>query len=118
MICSLSDGHTLMGCPYRCQFCGVSVNNCECHDSSIVSSVLALETPEKEGRRTETSTSTQAAMRNVKEVEMTGKQTIPNNRFRLQIVYAVKYMDYWRKNIDSYGRRARFKIEIYQYVEL
>ena len=34
--------------------------NCECHDSSIVSSVLALETPEKEGRRTETSTSTPA----------------------------------------------------------
>lgn len=57
-------------------------------------------------------------MRNVKEVQMTGKQSIPNNRFRLQIVYAVKYMDYWRKNIDSYGRHARFKIEIYQYVEL
>ena len=46
---------------------------------------------------------------------MTYKQTIPNYRFRLQIVYAVKYMDYWRKNIDSYGRRARFKIEIYPY---
>ncbi|PFX31731.1 hypothetical protein AWC38_SpisGene3422 [Stylophora pistillata] len=60
MICGLSDGHTLMDCPYRCEFCGVSVKNCECHDSSIVSSVLALETPEKEGTRTETSTSTPA----------------------------------------------------------
>ena len=60
MICGSSDGHTLMDCPYRCEFCGVSVKNCECHDSSIVSSVLALETPEKEGRRTETSTSTPA----------------------------------------------------------
>ena len=60
MICGLWDGHTLMDCPYRCEFCGVSVKNCECHDASIVSSVLALETPEKEDRRTETSTSTPA----------------------------------------------------------
>ena len=57
MICGLSDGHTLMDCPYRCEFCGVSVNYCECHDSSIVNSVLALETPEKADRSTETSTS-------------------------------------------------------------
>ena len=47
MICGLSDGHTLIDCPYRCHFCGESVNVCDCVNSSLVDGVLASETPDK-----------------------------------------------------------------------
>lgn len=33
-ICGLSDGHTLIDCPFKCTFCGKSVKSCACHDSS------------------------------------------------------------------------------------
>ena len=51
MICGLRDGHTLIDCPYRCEFCGNSVNICECRDSSLVSGLLDSETPVKDGRK-------------------------------------------------------------------
>lgn len=47
MVCGLSDGHTLIDCPYRCDFCGESVNVCNCVNSSLVDGVLASETPDK-----------------------------------------------------------------------
>ena len=47
MVCGLSDGHMLIDCPNRCEFCGEAVNRCDCPNNSIVSGVLASETPEK-----------------------------------------------------------------------
>ena len=47
MVCGLSDGHTLIDCPNRCEFCGEAVNSCDCLNNSIVGGVLASETPEK-----------------------------------------------------------------------
>ena len=47
MVCGLSDGHTLIDCPNRCEFCGEAVNRCDCLNNSIVSGVLASETPGK-----------------------------------------------------------------------
>ena len=47
MVCGLSDGHTLINCPNRCEFCGKEVNRCDCLNNSTVSGVLASETPEK-----------------------------------------------------------------------
>ena len=38
----------LIDCPFRCNFCGESVNVCNCVNSSLVDVVLASETPEKE----------------------------------------------------------------------
>ena len=45
MVCGLS--HTLIDCPYQCDFCGESVNVCNCVNSSLVDGVLASETPDK-----------------------------------------------------------------------
>lgn len=39
MICGLSDGHTLINCPYKCTFCGESVKSCACQDSSLVEDI-------------------------------------------------------------------------------
>ena len=47
MVCGLSDGHMLIDCLNRCEFCGEAVNSCDCLNNSIVSGVLASETPEK-----------------------------------------------------------------------
>ena len=47
MVCGLSDGHTLIDCPHRYEFCGKAVNSCDCFNNTIVSGVLASETPEK-----------------------------------------------------------------------
>lgn len=47
MVCGLSDGHTLINCPNKCTFCGEAVNRCACLNNSLVSGVLASETPEK-----------------------------------------------------------------------
>ena len=39
----------LIDCPFRCNFCGGSVNVCNCINSSLVDVVLAFEIPaEKE----------------------------------------------------------------------
>ena len=50
MICGLMDGHTLINCPYKCTFCGDSVQQCDCLNSSLASGVMASETPEKDCR--------------------------------------------------------------------
>ena len=49
-ICGLTDGHTLINCPYKCSFCGNSVQRCDCLNSSLASGVMAFETPEKDCR--------------------------------------------------------------------
>ena len=38
-ICGLSDGHTLIDCPFKCTFCGKSVKSCVCQDSSLVEEI-------------------------------------------------------------------------------
>lgn len=38
-ICGLSDGHTLIDCPFKCTFCGKSVKSCICQDSSLVEEI-------------------------------------------------------------------------------
>ena len=38
-ICGLSDGHTLIDCPFKCTFCGKSVKSCACQDSSLVEEI-------------------------------------------------------------------------------
>ena len=48
MICGLSDGHTLIDCPYKCKFCAESVQVCNRANSSLVDSILDAETPEKD----------------------------------------------------------------------
>lgn len=47
MVCGLSDGHTLIDCPFRCNFCGESVNVCDCVNSSLIGKILDSETPDK-----------------------------------------------------------------------
>ena len=51
MICGLTDGHILINCPYKCTFCGDSVQRCDCLNSSLTSGVMASETPEKDCRK-------------------------------------------------------------------
>ena len=51
MVCGLSDGHTLIDCPNRCEFCGQAVDRCDCINNSIVSGVLASETPEEKKKK-------------------------------------------------------------------
>lgn len=38
-ICGLSDGHTLIDCPFKCTFCGKSAKSCACQDSSLVEEI-------------------------------------------------------------------------------
>ena len=38
-ICGLSDGHTLIDCPFKCTFCGKSIKSCACQDSSLVEEI-------------------------------------------------------------------------------
>ena len=38
----------LIDCPFRCNFCGESVNVCNCINSSLVDVVLAFEIPAEE----------------------------------------------------------------------
>lgn len=47
MVCGLSIGHTLIDYPYQCDFCGESVNVCNCVNSSLIDGVFASETPDK-----------------------------------------------------------------------
>ena len=47
MICGLTDGHTLINCPYKCVFCGNCNKDCDCINSSLADKVLDSETPEK-----------------------------------------------------------------------
>ena len=46
MVCGLTDGHTLIDCPLKCDFCENSVKSCGCFDSSLVGAVVASENPE------------------------------------------------------------------------
>lgn len=48
MICGLTDGHTLINCPYKCGFCGSSSKDCDCINSSLAEKVMDSETPEKD----------------------------------------------------------------------
>ena len=48
MICGLTDGHTLINCPYICDFCGSCNKDCDCINSSLADKVMMdSETPEK-----------------------------------------------------------------------
>ncbi|KAJ7386062.1 hypothetical protein OS493_012396 [Desmophyllum pertusum] len=53
MICGI-HGHTLIDCPYRCNFCGESSEACHCLDSSLVKRVIEAETKQTrtKGNRT------------------------------------------------------------------
>ena len=47
MVCGLSDRHTLIDCPNRCEFCGQAITLCDCINNSMVSGVVESEKPEK-----------------------------------------------------------------------
>ena len=47
MISGLTNGHTLIGCPYKCGFCGSSSKDCNCINSSLAAKVMDSETPER-----------------------------------------------------------------------
>ena len=47
MICGLTDGHTLITCPYKCGFCGSCNKSCDCINSSLADKVMDSETPVK-----------------------------------------------------------------------
>ena len=49
VVCGLTDGHTLIDCPFKCDFCGQSVKQCGCLDSSLVRGVVASEADEEPG---------------------------------------------------------------------
>lgn len=49
MVCGLTDGHTLIDCPFKCDFCGESVKQCGCLDSSLVRGVVASEADKVQG---------------------------------------------------------------------
>lgn len=46
MVCGLTDDHTLIDCPFKCDFCGDSVKECGCLNSSLVRGVVASEPDE------------------------------------------------------------------------
>ena len=49
MVCGLTNGHTLIDCPFKCDFCGEWVKQCGCLDSSLVREVVASEADEMLG---------------------------------------------------------------------
>ena len=49
MVCGF-DSHTLIDYPNRCRFCGDAIDTCECINSSLVSGVMAFETPPEKER--------------------------------------------------------------------
>ena len=47
IICGMTDGHTLINCPYKCGFCESCSKDCDCINFSLADKVMDSEASEK-----------------------------------------------------------------------